>query len=87
MSNYDEYIGYSLLHWYLNCEEDEVNGVIIKTQIRGQNEILATFNDISEIFLLFGLSILNSAIVECFVWVDYNWTITIDLDKEGKFKE
>lgn len=87
MTNYDEYIGYSLLHWYLNCAEDEVNGVIIETQIRGRNEILATFNDISEIFLLFGLSILNSAIVECFVWGDNHWTITIDLDKEGKFKE
>ena len=87
MCNYDDYKGYSLLQWYLNCAEDEVNGVIIKAQIRGQNGILATLNDINEIFLLFGLSVLNSAIVECFVWADNHWTITIDLDKEGKFKE
>lgn len=87
MINYDEYKGYSLIHWYVEHEKDEVNRVIIKARIRGYITILAYSDNLDDLYDILGLSVLNSAIVECYEDTDNCWCITIDLDKDGKILE
>ena len=86
MGIYDEYKDNSLFHWYVEREKDEVNGIIIKARIRGYVTILAISDNLDDLYIL-GLSVFNSAIVECYEDTDNCWCITIDLDKEGKFLE
>lgn len=91
MINYDEYKNKSLFQWFVEHDKDEVNGIIIKARIRGYFTILAISDNLDDLYYILGLSVLNSAIVECYVecYEDYGqlWCITIDLDKDGKFLE
>lgn len=87
MFNYDEYKDNSLFHWYVEHEKDEVNGIIIKARIRGYITILASSDNLDDLYYILGLSVWNSAIVECYKDTDNCWCITIDLDKDGKFLE
>lgn len=91
MINYDEYKNKSLFQWFVEHDKDEVNGIIIKARIRGYITILAISDNLDDLYYILGLSVLNSAIVECYVecYEDYGqlWCITIDLDKDGKFLE
>lgn len=82
-----KYKDHSLFHWYVEHEKDEVNGIIIKARIRGYLTELATTNNMNDLYCILGLSVLNSAIVECYEDTDNCWCITIDLDKDGKFLE
>lgn len=88
MFNYDDYCGYSLFHWYLDHDEDNMCGVTIITQIRGEWATLCDFNDMYEVYYNLGCPVLDSAIIECHEDVgNLRWYIKIDLDREGKFEE
>lgn len=87
MINYDEYENKSLFQWFVEHDKDEVNGIIIKARIRGYITILAISDNLDDLYFILGLSVLNSAIAECYEDTDNCWCITIDLDKDGKFLE
>lgn len=88
MFNYDEYCDYSLLHWYLDHEEDNMYGVTIISLIRGEWAILGDFNNMYDLFCNSGRSVLDSAIIECHEDAgNLRWFIRIDLDRKGKFEE
>lgn len=88
MINYDEYKGYSLLHWWYLEQDDNIKGVIVKTQIRGGYKILAMCSNIEEMYYVLGVAVLDSSIVECLEYPEnLCWVIIIDLDKKGKRNE
>lgn len=88
MINYDDYKDYSLLHWCYEHLEDVVDGVAIRAQIRGQMVITAICTNINVLIDFLGFSVLDSAVDECWGSPDnLFWSITIDLDKTGKFEE
>ena len=89
MINYDEYKGYSLLHWYCDrFEEENVYGVIIYARIQGEWKILACCTSIKWFYNMIGVAVLNSAIVKCTEDPsELFWYITIDLEKTGKFDD
>lgn len=86
MIKYNEYKGYSLLHWYLYQNEDVVNGVVITAQIRGEWKILASSRNINWLYDIIGIAVMDSAIVECWQCPEnLYWYITIDLDEKGYY--
>lgn len=88
MFNYDEYVGYSLLHWCLDHIEDISYGVQLEAQIRGEWKILASCSDIKWFYEIIGITVLDSAIVKCRQnQADLYWLIAIDLDRKGKFED
>ena len=85
MFNYEEYKGYSLLHWYMDQNEDEVYGIIVMARIRGEWKMLVDCSNINEFYEIMGMAVLSSAILKCYQNPDnLYWHIAIDLDKQGK---
>ena len=87
MFNYDEYKGYSLLHWYINQNEDEneMFGITVIAKIRGEWKKLVECSNINWFYEIMGMSILSSAIVKCLQNPEsLYWHIAIDIDKQGK---
>ena len=84
MINYDEYKGYSLIHWYMDQNEDEVYGIIVMARIRGEWKILVNCSNINLFYEIMGVTVLSSAIVKCFQNpANLYWYIDIDIDKQG----
>lgn len=85
MFNYEEYKGYSLLHWYMDQNEDEVYGIIVMARIRGEWKMLVNCSNINLFYEIMGMSVLSSAIVKCLQNPEsLYWYIDIDIDKQGK---
>lgn len=84
MFNYNEYKGYSLLHWYMDQNEDKPYGIIVTARIRGEWKMLVDCSNIEWFFEIMGMAVLSSAIVKCLQDPEaLYWHIAIDLDKTG----
>ena len=85
MFNHDEYKGYSLLHWYVDQKLDDVYGIIVMAQIRGEWKMLVDCSNINWFYDIMGIAVLSSAIVKCCQDPrNLYWHIAIDIDKQGK---
>lgn len=84
MRNFEEYVGYSLLKFLCDKEDNEVCS--IRTKVRDKCCILA-YGDVYQLYSTLGLYILDSMIIECKLDSDLNtWVIKINMDKEGWFE-
>lgn len=85
MRNVKRYVGYSLLKFMFDMEENYY--IIVNTNIRGYWNILA-HGSVFSVRDMLGLYLMDSMVVECKLDTsDFTWIISIDMNQEGRFEK